>query len=103
MDLPSTAIDAIVEWAESVTPVEQVILIGARAEWGARPNSDVDLALRLREPSGLDAYQLHRATWGATLRKATGLTVNLSALSTNARGVQEKIDDHGVTLFERRC
>jgi pyruvate/2-oxoglutarate/acetoin dehydrogenase E1 component len=102
LDLSNNIIEAIAAWAESTMSVEQIILIGDRAQWGAHPQSNLDLAVRLRGPAGAQAFESHSAEWETLLGKITGLRVNLSALSEHSAGLRAMIEDHGVTLFDRR-
>lgn len=93
---------AIIEWAAQNTHVDEVWLFGSRAKGTARPDSDVDLCLRLRPGgSALGAYFALGDRWQQELGQVLGRHVSLEAMEP---GSPEEAEVHstGRQLFARR-
>jgi predicted nucleotidyltransferase len=96
MDLTEQQVRYIQEWAERTGVVQTVRLYGSRAKGGARPDSDVDLALTLSTGN----YVRFANEWQNELSNALFLKVMLKQYNSPADDtVRHYCDEFSVVLF----
>ncbi len=82
--------------------MEEVYLFGSRARNDARPDSDVDLALKMvgSEDEWLPEAIEFLSDWRLTLERSIGLAVDLQPILSASR-VEQWITEYSVVLYRR--
>lgn len=105
MDLTEAQIASITRWAEETPLIRAAILVGSRAKETSRPDSDVDLAIRLavQDMYVEDTFLYEGGPWQARLSSETGLKVSLLHLAGFYTPIHEAaVTDHGIELYRAK-
>ena len=100
--LPEPMIAALNEWAKQNPKIERVVVFGSRARGDARPDSDLDLAMRFvpEVDSTLSELITHAAAWCAELTNLLGVLVTEMELADDPDGgLYPAIRDEGVLIY----
>ena len=105
MDMRDEWLPALKAWAESNANVLELWLFGSRAKGGARPDSDIDIALLLMPPRGkhnwaLAAFIEFFDDWKAELKEAVAWDVSLVAIGPDF-DMNDVVRNSGVRLWRR--
>jgi len=92
---------AIATWAAGNEKISEVHLIGSRVKGDHRQNSDLDVAIKLKEEFGYTEWFYESETWMAELQQKLPVEVHLLRGGGNLsnRHVEEAIKDHGVLVY----
>ena len=103
--ISDTWIAAIQQWASNESLVQEAYIYGSRAKGVARPDSDLDIAIRL---SG-DTEEQRTENWifegeqlTSGLDSLLPITVHLEAIGEGDLVVQPAVLEHGILIFQRR-
>lgn len=97
-------IDAVARWANADPLIEAAYVFGSRAKGHARPDSDIDIAVKVSgktEGEALANAICEKARWVTELELLLGLTVDLQSMMPDDVVVSPAVTEHGVLVFER--
>lgn len=102
--LPTEMREMLRVWAESCANIRRLYVFGSRAKETATCNSDLDLAVVLKETHGNQLSELivNRASWQLTLSNALRVVVKDIYLADDPGSIAyAAVRDHGVLIFDR--
>lgn len=105
MQMKEKWLSSLRTWAQNNDCVQELWLFGSRAKDTAKPDSDIDIALKLMPPTGntdwaLGAYVDSFDEWKAELRAAVDWKVSLVVIGHNPK-TDPEVRDSGVRLWAR--
>ncbi len=96
-----TVVAHVRDYLSTQEDVLAAYLFGSRAQGRARPQSDVDIAVLLREDLDSEARLFRRLSLGDALEQRLGRPVDLVVLNDAPLRLRHQVLRHGKLIFER--